>query len=447
MAITSNELSEREREILRLVAQGASNKEIALQLSISANTVKVHLRNIFAKIGARSRTEAAMYAVHAGLVARAVMAEEDVEKSEDDGISSLPESAPVIVPVSQAPGERHLWFVAKWPLVLLFVLVFVLGLYVIWSLRQRNNEALAIASAENALRWKSLAPLITPRAGLAAVAYDGFIYAIGGRTSGGATGVVERYDPAKDTWQALAEKPVPVHEISAAVVAGKIYVPGGRSASDQVTDALEIYDPRLDQWTQGAPMPKALSGYSLASFEGMLYLFGGWDGEKYVTDVYQYDPDTATWLEKLPLPSPRGYAGTAVAGRKIFILGGFDGRQPLTDNLTYSPDLDAENASPWDRASPLPAGRYGMGISGMAEIVEIAGGIQEGDDHLLAWTYLPISDTWQAFRISDGSSPLFPGSASLGNFFYILGGQIDHHPSNQNLAYQAIYTVSFPIAR
>ena len=63
-----NELSEREQDILRLVATGAGNKQIAAQLFISTNTVKVHLRNIFAKIGATSRTEAAMTAIRLGLV-------------------------------------------------------------------------------------------------------------------------------------------------------------------------------------------------------------------------------------------------------------------------------------------------------------------------------------------------------------------------------------------
>src|SRR5438477_4764603 len=62
------ELSEREHEILRLVATGASNKQIAQQLVISPNTVKVHLRNIFGKIGVATRTEATLYAIRQGLV-------------------------------------------------------------------------------------------------------------------------------------------------------------------------------------------------------------------------------------------------------------------------------------------------------------------------------------------------------------------------------------------
>ena len=62
------ELSERELEIIRLVADGLSNKEIASELFLSINTVKVHLRNIFSKIGVQSRTEASMYAVTQGWI-------------------------------------------------------------------------------------------------------------------------------------------------------------------------------------------------------------------------------------------------------------------------------------------------------------------------------------------------------------------------------------------
>jgi DNA-binding NarL/FixJ family response regulator len=61
-------LTERETDVLRLLAQGRSNKEIALALSIGEKTVKTHVSNILAKLGVPSRTQAALYAVRIGLV-------------------------------------------------------------------------------------------------------------------------------------------------------------------------------------------------------------------------------------------------------------------------------------------------------------------------------------------------------------------------------------------
>jgi DNA-binding NarL/FixJ family response regulator len=61
-------LTERETEVLRLLAEGRSNKEIARLLQIGEKTVKTHVSNILSKLGVQSRTQAALYAVHVGLV-------------------------------------------------------------------------------------------------------------------------------------------------------------------------------------------------------------------------------------------------------------------------------------------------------------------------------------------------------------------------------------------
>jgi DNA-binding NarL/FixJ family response regulator len=61
-------LTQRETELLQLVAQGMPNKAIAQRLSISGNTVKYHMRNILQKLGAQNRTEAVTNAIRAGLL-------------------------------------------------------------------------------------------------------------------------------------------------------------------------------------------------------------------------------------------------------------------------------------------------------------------------------------------------------------------------------------------
>jgi len=63
-------LTERETEVLRLLAQGKANKEIAAALIIGEKTVKTHVSNILSKLGVSSRTQAALYAVRLGLVTR-----------------------------------------------------------------------------------------------------------------------------------------------------------------------------------------------------------------------------------------------------------------------------------------------------------------------------------------------------------------------------------------
>lgn len=61
-------LTEREREVMRLLVQGRSNKEIARDLQIAEDTVKTHVKHILAKLGVQSRTQAVLCAMRLGLV-------------------------------------------------------------------------------------------------------------------------------------------------------------------------------------------------------------------------------------------------------------------------------------------------------------------------------------------------------------------------------------------
>jgi NarL family two-component system response regulator YdfI len=63
------ELTEREMEVLDLLAEGLANKQIALELSISEHTVKFHVSSIYTKLGATNRTEAVRIGARLGLIA------------------------------------------------------------------------------------------------------------------------------------------------------------------------------------------------------------------------------------------------------------------------------------------------------------------------------------------------------------------------------------------
>jgi two-component system, NarL family, response regulator LiaR len=62
------ELTERELDVLRLIANGKDNAQIAAELHISAKTVKNHISNILMKLQIQNRIQAAVYAVRSGIV-------------------------------------------------------------------------------------------------------------------------------------------------------------------------------------------------------------------------------------------------------------------------------------------------------------------------------------------------------------------------------------------
>jgi DNA-binding NarL/FixJ family response regulator len=69
-------LTERETDVLKLIARGRANKQIARELFVATSTVKTHVNNLYRKLGVSSRTQAALYAARVGLVPTEEIGEE-----------------------------------------------------------------------------------------------------------------------------------------------------------------------------------------------------------------------------------------------------------------------------------------------------------------------------------------------------------------------------------
>ncbi len=458
------DLSERELEILRLVATGASNKEIAVKLVISPNTVKVHLRNVFAKIGAVSRTEAALYALRTGLVdhlvqpagplviAPAGAAQPGI--SPDGGAAemegALASLAPAL-PLPESTGQRF-WRIFMPVAVLLGIvlLVVVIALSRI-NLSPQATAATPTAAAPliNAQRWQDEVPLPVARSSMAALAYESSIYIIGGETPNGVTGSTLRMQVGQKQWQQLLDKPTPVADAQAALVGERIYVPGGRLQSGKPTSALEVYDLRLARWESLAPLPAALSAYALAAVDGRLYLFGGWDGQRIVDTVYTYDPETNAWQVETAMSSRRAFAAAVTLEGHILLIGGTDGSRPLDTVQAYFPQRDRAGANPWEDHTSLPEPRAAVGAAVIAGQVYVFGGQGTNDVEggLAPLQYQPLNDRWVNFDRSPVAIGAHPAMVTLDTRLYVLGGQTPGGMSAFDQSYQAIYTINLPNIR
>jgi DNA-binding CsgD family transcriptional regulator/N-acetylneuraminic acid mutarotase len=469
----TSQISEREREILRLVATGATNQQIAHQLNISINTVKVHLRNIFGKIGVASRTEATVFAVRNGLVqiseaAVAPTAVADVLPNEAEPLLAPLDAADIftdtpdvahewtttpiepIVVVHPPAARRWLWLLGGGLLTALLIAV-IITFYVTRSSMPVIPTAAPPSASEltpdTRTRWKTLAPMPSGRSGFALTSYNSdtnhYFYVVGGETNGTVSNQLLRYEPGSNTWTALTSKPTAVSDIQAEVIGNKVYVPGGRLASGTISDAFESYDPRRDKWATLKPLPGKLSGYALAAFEGKLYLFGGWDGQNYHAEVWQYDPDLDKWSAKSPMQTARAFADTAVPERqgRIYIIGGENASGALTANESYNPAEDDGSGRPWSTKAPLPEPTSHLAVATTGRTIFVIGGSNAGKQLL---QYSVALDSWKPDTLPIEPLRDLRAEANIDKL-YIIGGQNGSTSSMATYEYQANYNVFLPI--
>ncbi|MBN1813323.1 MAG: hypothetical protein JXA14_15920 [Anaerolineae bacterium] len=419
MAEYGESLSEREKEILQLVATGVTNRQVAHRLSISVNTVKVHLRNIFTKLGAESRTEATMIAVQEGWVQ--VDGAGQAPEGESAPPSEIPQPAPVAPPLP-LPWTKRI-------LLIITLLLVVSGIALTWPrepqdgngdglpFNQPREQPRVILSESGESPWQEHAQMPTRRAHLALAAVDGRIFAIAGRDPEGITGAVEIYDPANDIWTRGRDKPIPVTHVSGAAIGADVYVPGGCDDAGTPMQTVEVYDAAADAWRQASPLPKPLCAYALATLAEKLYLFGGWDGRQYVADTYAYDPQTDTWNEATPMPTARGFAAATSLDGRLYVVGGYDDEKELATCAAYEPETGQ-----WQECAPLTVGRGGLGLVNLnGNLYAIGGG---GWSSYLGFNerYNPADDAWSAIETPLIEEWRSPGVVVIEDAIHAVGG-------------------------
>jgi DNA-binding CsgD family transcriptional regulator len=422
-----NDLSEREREILRLVATGASNKEIAQRLVISPNTVKVHLRNIFAKIKVVSRTEATLFAIQHGLT---------------DAPGSHPPPAPE-THTAQLPAEkvRPRWL--RWALLFGLLGALLLTLLAGRILLERRDQA-ARPAPPALVRWQVQPDLPEGPSVVAGAVYENAIYLFGSLSGHADSAVTLRYTPAGGRYPASAPKPHAVTRAQAAVIGERIYIPGGQAQGAEAVDYLEIYDPRLDAWTMGAPLPVPLYGYALAALEGKLYLFGGVEseGERFSRAVYVYDPQLDAWWRGSDLPQEMALgAAVPLEAGKILLAGGINAAGGLDRVWIYYPQRALNNEAAWEERTPLPEARVGLSMTTLAGAVYLVGGDRPD---LPPLQYNPQRDSWEPFELPPQPVGFLPVLLPYETHLHVMGGSIDNQVQSAHQTYQAIYTILIP---
>ncbi|MFQ5460436.1 MAG: kelch repeat-containing protein, partial [Anaerolineae bacterium] len=390
--VAADALSKTELEVLRLVATGATNREIARARGISEATVKKHLTNINAKLGTGNRTEAMRRSLELGLVE--VQTPQPEPGAGQDAARRL---AHELERSRMRARRARIWAA------LAVAVALAIAALAVW--RPGGDRSVVAATATPSTqadpRWIQRASLPSPRSGVAAVVVEGRLYAIGGAGAGdpqGATPVSTDtlvYDPQGLEWRALAPKPHGVHDAKAKALQGRAVVPGGCRADGQASPRVEVYDPGTNTWSAAASLPEGRCGYGLAEYQGRLYLFGGRRGDDPATasdEVWRYDAVADRWLAEAPMPQPRSGLAAVLKGDDIHVLGGLDAAgRPTRDHWVFKPNPETV---PWD-TSPgpqLPEARAGLAAASVAGRLYVVGGGSDRPLDAVFWLGAPGAD-------------------------------------------------------
>lgn len=460
MAEKGEALSDRELEVLQCVIDGAGNKEIAAALTISQNTVKVHLRNIYTKLDVSSRTEATTVALQQGLVMLDGITTENAGdfELETDNAPANPTIEPAL-PIAD-PLPRPSFFPKRIGFISLLLVLLITTIILAYQAFGNPETSLTptpekFSESRITDDWLQSRPLPAARAHMALVGNGLNLYLIGGETEAGVTNIVSILQTSELVWEEGAPKPTAVTDITGAELFGEIYIPGGKLANGQPTSAVEVYSPANDSWRVAPPLPTAVSGGLVLSDGSFIYLFGGWDGENYLATAYRFDPAANSWQILPDMSTPRAFATGGVIKGKLYVVGGYDGERPLTECVYFDPTIVANTAADtedsWQPCAHTLLPRAGASATGVFNKLYLFGGGAFGDEPITySESYDPDADQWSVIntpQLEEMPSWSHLGITSIETNIYAVGGVRGSEATAETFVYRPLaYQTFIPIA-
>jgi N-acetylneuraminic acid mutarotase len=269
--------------------------------------------------------------------------------------------------------------------------------------------------------WTQKKPMQLPSHHVAFAVLNGKIYAFGGFTLPDSGPPAWRpldnawdYDPAADTWKALAPMPTKRGAAGAAVVNGKIYVTGGATSLPGVTETgihptrphyvlatVEEYDPATNSWRERRPLLVARNHHAVAAVGDKVYAIGGRIGSAFISSgsnnidlVEMYDPAADTWTARERMPTPRSAIGAGVYNGRILVPGGEVQDRRLLAAFkaveAYDPALNR-----WQILPSMPHQRHGLAVGVIGDRLYTVSGDGQSAGNGIAHSDVPFNEALQ----------------------------------------------------
>ncbi len=457
MAEPKEPLTERELEVLKLLATGVSNKEIAAQLFLSPNTIKVHLRNIFTKLEVQTRTEATLVAVRNGWIA---LAETDVAASAttpsavSGAVASAAASAndaatrPINPDIDQSPEHWDVNAIptanpqpdqAIQPIASVAIDPDETRRITVAEQAPRNIEdALVIlgkstpqtAPVPVAPNPQLLPPLSLRRrlllvgAGLLTLVF--MVIALRPQPTITATeenlsagGPIMVAMPQSTHW--VARSTVRTARTGSVAVAaeGRVYVIGGQTDTG-LSDEVLLYTPRQNTWDDvNAPKPTPVFGAGGAAIGKRIYVLGGIAANGQPSRQFEMlDLNGNAWTALRDLPNAISGHAVSAAQNKLYVFGGRVNGAISAAARVFDPNTEA-----WADLPPMPTPRAQAAAAAINDQIYVVGG-SDGQQELTTCEVFSIRDSrWQTCSPMTTARSSF-GLAAVGQSLYAIGGGV-----------------------